>query len=362
MSSQSKSILFTPVQIGPTLIPNRFMRSATFMHACDSKGFPKQKLLDYYVSLARGKVGLITTGFMYPLEKGKANYCQAGILTDKHAEAWRSAVKEIHNNGSKIMFQVSDSGIQAFPFVTMGRPRGCIGKFPFSRTMNEKDIKEVINSFKEAAARIEKIGADGIQIHAAHSYLLSRFLSRADNKRKDKYGGSHDNRIRFLQEVIDAVKSVTSQNFLVSVKLNGFDLSPNGVTPEECAATVNKIRGIDLFEISSDYAVQMNRTITRLLHLPFSENFNYPAAKIIKQLAPTKKLAVVGGWRKFKEMEKAVKGGTAELISLSRPLIREPNLVDLMMTKGRKTSKCWSCGDCLFQVPFCEVHCTKLKK
>jgi 2,4-dienoyl-CoA reductase-like NADH-dependent reductase (Old Yellow Enzyme family) len=353
--------LFTPVKVGPTLIPNRFMRSGTFMHGCDSKGFPKQPLLDYYVSLARGKVGLITTGYMYPLEAGKAMYGQAGMFTDKHAEAWQSTVKEVQNNGSKIMFQVADGGTNAAPLLHFGRARGCTGKFPFTRTMTEEEIKDVIKAFKEAAIRIEGIGADGIQIHAAHSYLLSTFLSREKNKRKDKYGGSHNNRIRILQEVVDAVKSVTSSNFLVSVKINGFDLSPKGVEPEECAATVNKIKGVDFFEISSDYAIQINRTITRLLHLPYSEKYNYPAAKIIKELAPSKKLAVVGGWRKFKDMEKAVKDGTAELISLSRPLIREPNLVQMMMN-GRKTSRCCSCGDCFLTMSFGQVHCSKAKK
>ena len=360
LNSQKQSVLFSPLKIGYLMIPNRFMRSATFMHGADSKGFPKKWLLDYYVQLSKGKIGLITTGYMFAEKRAKAIYGQCGMLDDSHADAWKSTIQEIHKEGSKIVFQLADAGKLAAPFVTSYVRRGVVRtSFPFAFEMTEKEIKNLVRSFAEAAARLEKVGADGVQLHCAHGYHLSTFLSPVLNKRKDKYGGNHDNRIRIIQEIVDEIRSVTKPSFLVSAKLNGDDCMEYGVTPEECAATLNKLRGIDLFEISCGIPPlapsRFNRKFLQMKKYPFKENYNFETARIIRKLAPNKNIAVVGGIRKFKDMEKAIKDGTTDLISMSRPFIKEPDLV-LKMMNGRKTSRCCSCGKCLTRM-FGTVKC-----
>lgn len=358
---QADSILFSPIQIGNVTLPNRIMRSSTYMSGADSKGFPKKWLLDYYVQLAKGKVGLISTGYFYTQNRAKAIYRQCAMTTDAYAKAWEPTFNKIHKEGSKIIVQLADAGSNAIPFINLSIPRGVShSNFPFSLQMNQTDIQNVIKSFTEAAVRLEQVGADGVQLHCAHGYLFSAFLSPVLNKRRDKYGGPHDNRIRIIQEVVDSIRSVTKPSFLISAKINGSDCLPYGVTPEECAATINKIQGIDLYEISCGLpglnTMRINNRFLQNKEYPFKENYNFDFSRIIRKLTPTKKISVVGGIRKFKVMEKAIKNGETDLISLSRPLIKEPDLV-LKMMNGRKTSRCSSCGKCLIYSPFGRVKC-----
>ena len=357
----SNSVLFSPVQIGNLTIPNRFMRSATFMHGADSKGFPKKWLLEYYVKLAKGKTGLIVSGYMYTERRAKAMYGQCGMLTDDHAEAWKSAIEQIHKEGSKFIVQLADAGRMAAPFCTPYIPRHVSGStFPPALAMKDRDIQSLIDHFKDAAVRLERVGCDGVQLHCAHCYLLASFLSPVLNKRKGKYGGNHDHRIRIVQEIVDAIRSVTKPSFFISAKLNGSDCIKYGVTPEECSATINKLEGVDLFEVSCGVPIltssRFNRKLLQSKDHPFTENYNFDKAQIIRKLAPNKKIAVVGGIRKLKVMERAVNEGLTDLISLSRPLIKEPDLVMKMMN-GRKTSRCCSCGNCLLFMPFSSVRC-----
>ena len=351
----------TPIKIGNLTIPNRFMRSAIWMNNCDNEGFPHKDLLDYYVSLAKGKVGLILPGYVYPLKSGKANVGQGGMWSDAHAESWRSTVEEIHKIGSKIIFQVADAGINTNFNNILERPRGATGLHPNTRTMTTMEIEEVIESFKNCAIRLQNIGADGIQIHAAHGYLISAFLSPLMNKRDDQYGGSLENRSRILHEIVNSIKSVTNSNFTISVKINGDDCKPGGFTSEESANVISKFNNVDLFEISGGLAdarltIRMKNKDMQLSNYPLIEGYNVESAKIIRKLSPNQKIAIVGGFRKFNEMEKIIENNVSDIISLGRPSLAETDFVQKFIN-GKKQTKCISCGLCILNASKGPVKC-----
>ena len=343
------SKLFSPVQIGPLKIQNHFMRSPTYMNGCDNAGFPKKWVLDYYKEMADGKMGLIIPGYMYMTLAGKQSVGQACIQTDEHANAWKSTVEYIHKQGSKIVFQVVDTGTATTFEMCHERPRGASPQKEGQREMTKMEIAEVIENYTKAALRMQNVGVDGIELHAAHGYLISQFLSPANNRRTDEYGGSPENRRRLLQEIVSSIRSVVDKNFLVSAKINVDDCIPGGVTPEDLSETVKAIKGMDFYELSCGF--QDGRTTQRNVRnsknkpgYPYMEGYNVEGMKIVHKNNPNVPLGVCGGFKTLKAMEAAVDAG-ASLVSLSRPTIADPQVVKHLM-EGDKQVKCVFCCRC----------------
>jgi len=351
--SVSQSILSTPIKIGNMVVPNRIMRSAVWMAACDVDGYPPQALLEYYRELARGKTGLIVPGYVYPIKSGKANPGQGGMWSDRHAESWRSTIKDVHGLGSKIIFQVCDSGVTTTFDNVKEMPRGVSALLPGQREMTTIEIDEVIESFKNCAKRLEEVGADGMQIHGAHGYLVSAFLTPLMNKRTDQYGGALENRVRFLQEICKEIRSVTSPSFNLSMKINGDDCKENGLTADVVGDIISRFKSIDLFEISCGLAdaqvtVRMKSKDKQTIGYPLTEGYNFRYAEIIKKVAPKQSLAVVGGYRNLSEVEKVLKTGVVDLVSFGRPSLADPHFAQKLLN-GQKKVRCISCGLCILK-------------
>ncbi|EAY22194.1 oxidoreductase, FAD/FMN-binding family protein [Trichomonas vaginalis G3] len=340
------SKLFTPVNIAKLSLKNRFMRSATYMGFCDIDGMPTQECLKYYRDLADGQFGLIVPGYLYPVPAGRSSLRQGGMSTDKHAEAWQSTIDYIHKQGSKIVFQIGDAGLGSRFEVTKERPRGASATGPMNRAMTQGDIDELIEAYKDIALRIKNVGADGIQVHSCHMYLLAQFLSPGENKRTDKYGGSPENRCRLHNEIISAIRSVVGNDFHVSIKINGDDYKKDGTKPEDAAKTVSLLKGIDLVEVSCGRTADAMARSHCFKTFPFIPTYNLDAAKTIKKANPNMPIACVGNFRKVTDMEKAL--DDIELISLSRPSIADTATVKHLM-EGKKKVKCVSCGQCMIK-------------
>lgn len=366
-----KSSLFTSKRVGPLVLSNRFMRSAVWEKLSDEQGNASQDLLHNMVDIARGGCGLVIPGYVYPQITGKACVGQTGMCSAKHAEAWRRSIKEIHSFGSKIIFQVCHAGVTSPSELIFDTPRGCSPFIPGSREMTIPEIEDTIQAFLKAAMLVEHVGGDGIQLHGSHGYLLSAFLSPAMNKRKDKYGGSRENRLRIVKEIVQEIRSITSPAFMLSIKLNSNDCIEGGMTPELCAENINDLKkDIDLFEISCGFTNSMTtirsniyyrslfknatpkdkeilqRIIDRRdVNYQYSEGYNVAACKVIKNKVPGATLAVVGGNRNVKAMESIIDNNIADIVSLGRPFIREPNLVRHLYN-GAKQVECISCGEC----------------
>jgi 2,4-dienoyl-CoA reductase-like NADH-dependent reductase (Old Yellow Enzyme family) len=374
--SRANSVLFAPETIGHHTIKNRFMRSATNEYLATRDGTPRRELRDTIVSFAMNDVGLIVTGCMYIGNDGRRAFTQSGMCTPEQSKSWKSINDEVHKHGSKILFQLSHAGPSGNAKCNNGIPVGVPTSFhKRTRTLTKAEIGDVIEQFKNAAGHAYRSGADGVQLHAAHGYLLSCFLSPALNRRNDEYGGSFENRMRIVEEIVGEIRKSLPGSFLLSIKMNGDDCRKGGLTPYDAAKIVNKLqRSVDLFEISGGssgmFSIRSNldekavvkgakkenreaileRSRKATKDSPFFENYNLASCKIIRELNPTAKLALVGGLRKFTEMEKIVNSGTANLCSLSRPFIKDSSLVKRFRVGTIDEPTCTNCGSCILNL------------
>jgi 2,4-dienoyl-CoA reductase-like NADH-dependent reductase (Old Yellow Enzyme family) len=201
------SILFEPLNLGNVQIKNRFVHSATYEAMALETGEVSDQLIKKYQILAKGEVGLIIPGFMYVHPLGRSYTYQTGIHNDRMIPGLRKLVEAVHREGGKIAFQLVHAGRQTTkaiigqtPIAPSSKGRDPIN-FVKPKEMNPNQIREVIQAFCMAAHRAVESGADGIQLHAAHGYLINQFLSPFFNHRGDEWGGSDANRFRFLKEL-----------------------------------------------------------------------------------------------------------------------------------------------------------------
>jgi 2,4-dienoyl-CoA reductase-like NADH-dependent reductase (Old Yellow Enzyme family) len=247
--------------------------------------------------------------------------------------------------------------------------------------MTADQVQEVIQAFGAAAKRAVEAGADGIQLHAAHGYLINQFISPFFNQRKDEWGGSDANRFRFLKELISEVRNALPQGMPILVKLNAHDYTPQeGITPSLAVTYAEwladlKINGLEISCGSAVYSyMNMCRgdvPVKELVNsLPFwkkplgklmmksmvgkydlEEGYNLEAAKMIKPVLGEIPLFVVGGLRKVAQMTEALEQQYADCISMCRPFIREPFIVKKIKEGKTESVACVSCNRCLAAVP-----------
>jgi 2,4-dienoyl-CoA reductase-like NADH-dependent reductase (Old Yellow Enzyme family) len=242
--------------------------------------------------------------------------------------------------------------------------------------MTIPEIESTIQSFVDSAKLAVRAGADGVELHGAHGYLLSEFLSPAINKRTDKYGGNINNRLRIIQEIAGGIRSVTDRDsFTIGIKINGHDFLHGGVTPDLAAKYIHELDRIDFFEVSCGFwnvtvtvrskprpsifsglskeeIAQVKATISKQKPgVGYRDAYTLDLAEYIKSANPDRVIASVGGHRELSVMNQAISLGKVDIISMARPLIREPHLVK-MFERGEKTrSACLSCGECIWRRP-----------
>ena len=216
---------------------------------------------------------------------------------------------------------------------------------PVGREMTEKDREEVKEAFARGAERAKKAGFDAVQIHAAHGYLLCQFLSPYFNKREDEYGGPIENRVRFPLEVLAAVRKAVGPDFPVLIKINSEDFLPGGLSVEEMIRAVTALReaGIDAVEVSGGTFLSGKNSPSRIGRQD-PEAYHEAAAARLKAALDVP-VMLVGGICTFETAERAVTSGATDYISLCRPLIREPGLVNRWKSGDRTPARCVSeCG------------------
>jgi len=248
--------LFSETKINGMILSNRFVRSATWSAMAAEDGSCTSHLVNLMIKLTDGGVGLIITGHACMRKDGQAGVNQLGVYSDDHVAGLRDMVKKVHNHGGKIVLQISHAGLFAnskltgTTAVSPSVPEGLVKAN--RKEMSYTDIEELINAFEAAAMRAKAAGFDGIQIHAAHGYLLSQFLSPILNHRTDAYGGDIKNRARFLLEVLQAIRSAVGRNYPVLVKLNCQDFVDGGLLLEDSLQVGCMLadQGIDAIEIS----------------------------------------------------------------------------------------------------------------
>lgn len=376
------SVLLTPRNIGQIEIKNRFVQSATYECMATESGEVTDQLIRRYSRLAKGEVGLVIPGYMYIHKNGRAMNYQTGIDSDDKIEGLKKLTQSVHDEGGKVVFQVAHAGRQT--------TKESIGQKPMApsrgsrddvylvkpREMTIEEIQKIIMAFAAAAKRAFEAGADGVQVHAAHGYLVNQFLSPFFNRRIDNYGGSPENRFRFLKEIILEIKKSLPPDKAVLVKLNtqdytprdGIDLDLAGLYAQWLAdlqidalevscgtlsySMFNMVRGnVPVDDIVMNFPLWrkiLGKMILKKMVGKFdlTEGYNVAAAEIIKPVIGNIPLIVVGGMRKTNHMEEVITNGLADFISMCRPFIREPNIVK-KIKKGKTDSvACVSCNRC----------------
>jgi 2,4-dienoyl-CoA reductase-like NADH-dependent reductase (Old Yellow Enzyme family) len=217
---------------------------------------------------------------------------------------------------------------------------------PAGREMTTGEIEQVIDAFGLAAARARKAGFDAVQIHAAHGYLLSQFLSPYFNKRRDDYGGSIENRTRLPLQVFREVRKAVGSEYPVMIKLNSEDFLPGGLTVDDMVRAAGMLReaGIDAIEMSGGTFLSGKNTPSRTGKHDPEAYYESAAGTYRKQVSVP--LMLVGGMRTFETAERLVDSGVADYIALCRPLIREPGLVNRWKSGDRRPAFCVSDSGC----------------
>jgi len=346
------SVLFTPLRVGSIEIPNRFVRSATHEFMAEDDGTPTERQAEVYRKLAEGEVGLIITGHAYVHPAGKASPRQTGIYDDRFIGPLRRLAEAIRGTPSKIFVQIAHAGRQSKKRLCGCTPIAPSAVFDPSskvhpREMTSSDIRGTIEDFIRAARRAQEAGFDGVQIHAAHGYLLSTFISPHTNRRTDEWGGSVENRSRILIEIIRGIKAACGREFPVHIKLNSTDFLPAGLSVEEAVAIARILEaaGLDGVEVSGGMAESGRGSVWQGLRAEDEEGyFTENAAKFKAVLRIP--VSGLGGNRTLAVMEKFIQEGRADMISLSRPLIRDPFLVRKFRLGEAVKSECVSCNKC----------------
>jgi len=345
------SRLFEPGKISQMAVPNRFVRSATWEGMATDEGAVTPKLVQTMAALARGEVGMIITSHAYIRKEGQAGPWQIGVYTDNLIEGLKEMTAAVHEYGARIVMQLAHAGAFAVERLTGIAPWAAsefegLGKRP-RHEMTVDDIRALTQSFADAARRAKAAGFDGVQIHGAHGYLLSQFLSPLYNRRTDEYGGAIENRARFSLEVLDAIRRAVGQDFPVLAKLNGSDFMEGGLNTDDAVRAGRMLAeaGLDAIEISGGLLTGGRMSPSRMVKNQEQEAYFRKEALAYRKALDIP-LILVGGIRSFETAKGLVDDGIADFISMSRPFIREPNLVHRWKSGDRRKALCRSDNAC----------------
>ena len=389
--------VFEASNISGIRLNNRIIRSATTLGLGDKDGSPTAKLGEAYVELADGGVGAIITGMVAVQENGAPGMPNALLLhKDDQINAYQKMSGAAHQYNTPIIMQVAHSGRQT--------RRAIIGETPVApspvpdkvydeetpRKLTELEIKEIIRNMITSIERAKAADFDGVQLHAAHGYLLSAFLSADTNRREDQWGGSLENRFRIIREIYEGARKRVG-NYPILIKVNAYDFQPDGMRVEEMVkiSTMLENVGCDAIEVSCGIAndgfaslrvpeipveaiLEFNHKYKNSSYLVKKllpvlapllvdrpeplENYNICAAQTIKQHVKIPVIAV-GGIRHLQDIETVIGGNMADYTAMGRPFIIEPDIVNRFQDKSQGSSECISCAYCLIALSEMPTKC-----
>ncbi|MCK9424258.1 MAG: NADH:flavin oxidoreductase [Bacteroidales bacterium] len=381
--------IFQSVNIAGITFRNRIIRSATYEGMCDEKGFPTARYYASYETLAKADVGGIITGFAYVSKEGRAmQSAQAGIDAPDKIPFFRKLTDRIHRYGCPVILQIAHTGRQTIGHVTGLPVKGASSKrsvYFREKTVpyQTREIYGVINKFTDAVSYAREAGFDGVQIHAAHGYLVHQFLLPGNNNRKDEFGIDPETGIgsAFLEGIIRSVRKRCGSDYPVFVKVSGGIGDEKHFNIDRFTSLIRILNRIQVDAIEISYGTMDNpfnifrgempvnlilaknpffkthNPVRKLLNkaiidlwfrkrtLPFSHGYNLQYAALAKTLTDIP-VIVVGGFRNPVEIEQALSSGKADMVSLSRPFVAEPDIVLKMKNDWNYQSLCKNCNYC----------------
>ena len=330
----TENLLFTPITLpNGTTIKNRFFKSAMSEGMGTREFQPKKNIATLYKRWAEGGTGLIITGNIMVDPKRTAE--PGNIVFDKNSnmEILKNWAKQGQQHGAKVMVQLNHPGKQAPKTVSkqtvapsaVPLGNGLNKLFSTPRALTTSEVEELVQKFVTSAKVAKEAGFSGVQIHAAHGYLISQFLSPHDNRRTDKYGGSLENRMRFLKEIYLGMREELGKDFTIGIKINSTDFKEDGLTEEDSLKTIIELAnlGLDFVEISGgtyERPAMMGATSKSTNQVFFAEY-----SKKLKQKIEIP-VVVTGGIRSINAMNTLLNDNTTDFIGIARPLTIDPNI------------------------------------
>ena len=330
--------IFGSCSIGRLALKNRFVRSATGESRARPDGVLKEEVFPIYESLAKGGVGLIVTGHMCVDEDWKCSPKQTAVTRQDHIPGLQRLAQACRGNETKAVAQINHAARRL-------------------DQMTPAEIRHAADCFVAAGIRVQEAGFDGVQVHAAHGYLLSGFLTPSENRRTDAYGGDEEGRRRLLIEIVSGLRRALGPQYPILCKLGTVDGRDNSLTLAESAATAKGLQqaGIDAIEVSAGFSGDHAQMAAEGIDAPEKEAYFASQSKAIKQSVDIP-IILVGGLRSREVMQSQVDEGVCDMVSMCRPFIREPDLVTNMATGCVDRSSCVSCSNCFNPDGFHCVH------
>lgn len=312
------------------VLPNRIMKAALSEGLATAGHGPDTRLSTLYRQWGRGGYGLVVTGNVMVDRSHLGEPGNVVVEDGRDRDALGRWAEASSDGGAPVWMQLNHPGRQANPLITHVKPVAPsaiapgIPGIPAPRALSEIEIRDIIERFATAASVAEAAGFDGVQIHGAHGYLVSQFLSPLSNRREDAWGGDLDGRMRFVLEVVRSIRAAVSPSFAVGIKLNSTDFQRGGFSEEESRITVEHLaqESIDLIEISGgsyESPAMMGTESTRDREAYFLEY-----ARTVRDAAGTVPLAVTGGFRTRSVMTAALQSGECDMVGLGRPAVLAP--------------------------------------
>ena len=341
--------LFDTHTLAGMTLRNRLVRSATWEGLCDDTGAPTDKFTAMMVDLARGGTGLIISSHAYVRPAGQASPQQLGIYDDSLLESLSTMTRAVHDAGGVIACQLAHAGGEALTELTNTSP---LAPSPMTNekgnqavTMTDTDIQDTVAAFADGARRAKAAGFDGVQIHAAHGYLISQFLSPHFNNRTDTYGGCLENRMRLLADIYTAIRAEVGPDYPIMAKINASDFLDDGLTPDEMIDVVQVLatQRLDAIELSGGTRYSGECPPIRRGD---RDGVYYRDIAIRCRAAVDIPVMLVGGIRDRTTAESLLAAGACDYIALSRPLIAQPDLPSLWEAGDIDQCECVSCTMC----------------
>jgi 2,4-dienoyl-CoA reductase-like NADH-dependent reductase (Old Yellow Enzyme family) len=391
-------MLFEPLNIGRLVVRNRIVKSAMGEGMADAEGRPRPELIAQYERWARGGVGLAITGMAHVRHGHSFTGGEIGLYDDELIAPLSALPAAAHRHGGAVFAQLC----HAPPQLPRAKARrlGCHAPSPgfnrtnlrFNRALSAEEIEALVEDFAAAARRARAAGFDGVQLHAAHGYLLSRFISPWHNRRDDAWGGDFERRLALLKAIHAAIRRATGDDFPLAIKLNAHDGRPGRAGTLDLATAVRIGRrlerwGFDAIEVSAGVAeVGLGFYPTRGdVPLDLGERFLRREFPFLRPVLPLYRRSLrrlgrrvafdrerdeayffdearafaealvipvicVGGIRTLERARQIVEDSPVAAVALARPLVRQPNL-PRAWSEGRKTAaSCQSCNRCFVMV------------
>jgi 2,4-dienoyl-CoA reductase-like NADH-dependent reductase (Old Yellow Enzyme family) len=377
MNAHTDARVFTPTTLGPIEIRNRTVKCGT-NEGMSRGGLMTDALIDFHREFAAGGVGMTTLAYCSVSSEGRTFRDQMW-MRDEALPGLRRFTDAIHAEGAKAAIQLGHAGWFASPHAQT-----------FARAMQDEDFDALTRAFADAARMAIDAGFDGIEVHAGHGYLLSQFLCPWNNRRKDQWGGSLENRARFPRQVLAAVKDAATGRAAVWPKLNMDDGFEGGLTLEEgvqVARWLEEDASVDAIQLTGGHTsrtpfylmrgeVPLEGMIANQKHwlarlgmrfyarknirpYEWEEAFFLPHARHFRE-AVALPLMLLGGVTQLSTMEAALAEGF-DFVAMGRALIRDPDLVDRMRRGELPGSRCIPCNECMVEMERGGTRCTKRK-